>query len=131
MKLFQHRSLTSPKRIAVLSVTDLQTAPEFSNGERLTYRLVNAGHSLAALRFVTNSDEIIQAQVQEWIDGGEVDLIFATDDSFATAGDIPPSVILLKGDDELEEFTTFFRDSTLGYVEIVDLALARSFLRAA
>jgi len=115
---------SNPLTCAVISISQADTLDSDGNGARLAYRLVNAGHRLAAIRIVGDDDHAICAQVQAWLDGGSVDIVLTVCDAADDDSSELPLVILTSGETKTAQFTSAVHDAELGYVSIINLRSA-------
>ena len=77
-----------PARIAVLTVSDTRGPDDDRSGDTLVARLEEAGHVLAARAIVRDDRADIAAQLSEWCDGDEVDVVISTGGTGLTGRDV-------------------------------------------
>jgi len=115
--------------LAILSISEDGTSDIQDHAHSLSNRVLGEGHRLAAVKTVANQDDLIRAQVQQWIDSGEVDAILSIDRSIFSPGEIPPSIILGEDHQHGPTYSLVLNDGEYGFVGIVDIRAARARFR--
>jgi len=82
-----------PVRIAVLVVSDTRTFDDDTSGALLAERVVAAGHELAMRKIVRDEIPLVRAQVKEWIDAPDIDVVISSGGTGLTGRDITPEAI--------------------------------------
>ena len=93
-----------PVNIAVLTVSDSRTAENDSSGDTLAERVGDAGHKVAARRIVPDDKDKLVAQLNEWIDDPEIDVIISTGGTGVTGRDVTPEAFHAVYDKEIVGF---------------------------
>lgn len=110
-----------PLRIAVLTVSDTRDEDGDKSGKLLVERLTAAGHDLAGKVIVRDEIEAIRAQVREWVDSPDVDLIIATGGTGFAPRDVTPEAVKPLFRREMDGFSTLFHQASLGTVGVSTL----------
>lgn len=110
-----------PLRIAVLTISDTRTEETDSSGALLADRLQAAGHELAAKAIVPDDVEAIRAQVKNWTDDDDVDLIISTGGTGFTPRDVTPEAVKPLFRREMDGFSVVFHHASLGTVGVSTL----------
>ncbi len=110
-----------PLRIAVLTVSDTRDEDSDKSGKLLVERLTAAGHDLAGKVIVRDEIEAIRAQVREWVDSPDVDLIIATGGTGFAPRDVTPEAVKPLFRREMDGFSTLFHQASLGTVGVSTL----------
>ena len=97
-----------PVRIAVLTVSDTRTPATDTSGDTLTQRLTEAGHVLAARGIVQDDRAVIAAQLRNWCDRADVDVILTTGGTGLTGRDVTVEAHRDVYEKEIEAFGTVF-----------------------
>jgi molybdenum cofactor biosynthesis protein B len=97
-----------PLRIAILTVSDTRSLAEDRSGGTLVDRLEAAGHILADRMIVRDERDAIRAQLQEWIDTSEVDVIISTGGTGLTGRDVTVEAHRDVYEKEIDAFGTVF-----------------------
>ena len=82
-----------PVRIAVLTVSDTRDASNDTSGDVLADRITGAGHHLADRAILRDDVDAIRAQVQAWVDRGDVEVIITTGGTGLTGRDVTPQAL--------------------------------------
>ncbi len=98
-----------PVNIAVMTVSDTRTEADDDSGQTLIERLTEAGHRMAARAIVPDDQDAIIAQLREWIDDPEIDVVIATGGTGITGRDVTPEAFHAVYDKEIEGFGELFR----------------------
>lgn len=98
-----------PLKIAVLTVSDTRSLDTDTSGQILVDRLENAGHVLAARTIVRDEKADLRAQLQDWIDNKDIQVIISTGGTGLTGRDITPEVFHGLYEKEIEGFGEMFR----------------------
>ena len=97
-----------PVRIAVLTVSDTRDEESDTSGDILAGRVQAAGHDLAGRAIVADDVSAIRAQVNAWIDAGQVDVVITTGGTGLTGRDVTPEALEPLFDKRLEGFSVAF-----------------------
>jgi len=97
-----------PVRIAVLTVSDTRTPATDASGDTLVQRLTEAGHLLAARGIVQDDRAMIAAQLRNWCDRTDVDVILTTGGTGLTGRDVTVEAHRDVYEKEIEAFGTVF-----------------------
>ena len=97
-----------PVRIAILTVSDTRSLEEDRSGQTLVDRLEAAGHVLADRMIVRDERDAIRAQLQEWIDSAEVDVVISTGGTGLTGRDVTVEAHRDVYEKEIDAFGTVF-----------------------
>lgn len=97
-----------PVRIAILTVSDTRTPETDTSGEALKDRLEAAGHILADRALLKDDKAAIRAQVERWIDDGEVDVVITTGGTGLTGRDVTVEAVKPLFEKEIEGFSVIF-----------------------
>jgi molybdenum cofactor biosynthesis protein B len=98
----------TPVNIAVMTVSDTRTPETDTSGDILAERLTTAGHQLAARCIVSDDKEKIAAQVQNWIDDSQIDVVISTGGTGLTGRDTTPEAITPLFEKTIEGFSVIF-----------------------
>ncbi|MHA1108549.1 MAG: molybdenum cofactor synthesis domain-containing protein, partial [Alphaproteobacteria bacterium] len=98
-----------PVRIAILTVSDSRNEETDKSGATLVERLTKAGHILAAKIIVKDEQDLISAQLREWINDSEVDVVIATGGTGVTGRDVTTEAFLDVYEKEIPGFGELFR----------------------
>ena len=97
-----------PLRIAILTVSDTRSLAEDRSGRTLVDRLEAAGHILADRKIVRDEREAIRAQLQDWIDTPEVEVVISTGGTGLTGRDVTVEAHRDVYEKEIDAFGTVF-----------------------
>ena len=97
-----------PVRIAVLTVSDTRTPETDKSGTVLAERIAEAGHSLSDRRIVKDDIRAIRAQVRQWLERGDIDVVISTGGTGLTGRDVTVEAMRGLFDKEIEGFGTVF-----------------------
>lgn len=111
-----------PVRIAVLVVSDTRTLKDDTSGALLAERVVAAGHELAAREIVRDDIPVVRAQVKEWIDADDVDVVISSGGTGLTGRDITPEAITPLFEKTIEGFSHVFHMVSFQSVGLSTLA---------
>lgn len=98
-----------PLNIAILTVSDTRTLENDTSGQILVDRLCDGGHILAARAIVRDEKDKLSAQLTEWINDENIQVIISTGGTGLTGRDITPEVFHSLYDKEIEGFGEMFR----------------------
>ncbi len=98
-----------PVNIAVLTVSDTRTETDDRSGQTLVERLEAAGHKLAARAIVRDDVAAIVAQLRQWIDDPEIDVVITTGGTGVTGRDVTPEAFAEVCEKEIPGFGELFR----------------------
>ena len=105
-----------PLRIAVLTVSDTRDDQSDKSGALLADRLETAGHELAARAIVKDDVDAIRAQIRDWTDDPEVDLIISTGGTGFAPRDVTPEAVKPLFRREMDGFSVLFHQASYGTV---------------
>ena len=110
-------SLTfKPVTVAVLTVSDSRTRETDSSGDILQARIEGAGHKVLGREIVRDTIEGVRAQMQSWMDDGQIDVIISTGGTGLTGRDITVEAVTPLFDKVIDGFGEMFR--VLSYEDI-------------
>jgi molybdenum cofactor biosynthesis protein B len=98
-----------PLKIAVLTVSDSRTAADDRSGDLLVERLKGAGHELAGRALVPDDIDRIVAQLRQWIEDPDVEVVITTGGTGVTGRDVTPEALDHVVDKPLPGFGELFR----------------------
>jgi molybdenum cofactor biosynthesis protein B len=98
-----------PLKIAVLTVSDSRTAADDRSGDLLVERLKGAGHELAGRALVPDDIDRIVAQLRQWIEDPDVEVVITTGGTGVTGRDVTPEALEHVVDKPLPGFGELFR----------------------
>jgi molybdenum cofactor biosynthesis protein B len=116
-----------PLSIAVLTVSDTRNEQTDTSGGLLAQRLQAAGHRLAGKTIVRDEVGAIQAQVLDWIDDPEVDVILTTGGTGFAPRDVTPEAVRPLLSRVMDGFSVVFHQAsqtTVGVSTLQSRALA-------
>lgn len=116
-----------PVRVAILTISDTRDEESDTSGAVLAERVETAGHELAGRGLVRDDVAAIRAQVQTWVDSGQIDAIVTTGGTGLTGRDITPEALEPLFDKRIEGFSTIFHMvsyQTVGLSTLQSRALA-------
>jgi molybdenum cofactor biosynthesis protein B len=98
-----------PVNIAVMTVSDTRSAANDTSGDTLAGRVVEAGHKLIARAIVQDDAALIEAQLNQWVDDKNVDVIITTGGTGITGRDVTPEAFGRVLEKTIEGFGELFR----------------------
>src|SRR6201996_7047409 len=98
-----------PVNIAVLTVSDTRTAENDTSGDTLAERITDAGHKVAARTILPDDKDKLVAQLTEWIDDPEIDVVISTGGTGVTGRDVTPEAFHAVYEKEIPGFGEIFR----------------------
>jgi molybdenum cofactor biosynthesis protein B len=98
-----------PVRIAVMTVSDTRTRENDTSGDTLAARITDAGHELADRVIVKDDIPTIRAQLQQWIDDAEIDVIVTTGGTGLTGRDVTVEAMKPLFEKEIDGFAAVFQ----------------------
>ena len=110
-----------PVNVAVLTVSDTRTAKTDSSGDILQTRLEAAGHKLAGRAIVRDTVEGVRAQLQDWIESGNVDVVITTGGTGLTGRDITVEAVMPLFDKIIDGFSVIFHQESFKTVGLSTL----------
>ncbi|MBF9045051.1 molybdenum cofactor biosynthesis protein B [Rhodobacterales bacterium HKCCE4037] len=97
-----------PVRIAILTVSDTRDMADDTSGQTLVDRLEGAGHILADRMIVRDERDAIRAQLAEWVERDDVDVVISTGGTGLTGRDVTVEAHRDVYEKEIEAFGTVF-----------------------
>lgn len=98
-----------PLNIAIMTVSDSRTLDTDASGQTLLDRVTAAGHAATDRAIVTDDLDAIVAQLNDWIDREDVDVILTTGGTGVTGRDVTPEAVHAVGDKRIPGFGELFR----------------------
>ncbi len=98
-----------PINIALLTVSDTRTRKEDTSGDILAGRIEQKGHILVYRNLLRDDRSILVAQLHQWIDDEQVDVIITTGGTGLTGRDITPEALNAVKDKDIPGFGELFR----------------------
>jgi molybdenum cofactor biosynthesis protein B len=98
-----------PLNIAVLTVSDSRTMETDTSGAVLQERAEEAGHKVVARKIVADEFDILVAQLQDWVDHQEIEVILTTGGTGVTGRDVTPEAVESVGEKHIPGFGELFR----------------------
>ncbi len=97
-----------PVRIAILTVSDTRDLTQDRSGDTLVQRLEAAGHVLAARMILKDDRETIAAQLRDWIEDSQIDVVISTGGTGLTGRDVTVEAHRDVYEKEIDAFGTVF-----------------------
>jgi molybdenum cofactor biosynthesis protein B len=97
-----------PIRIAVLTVSDTRSLSEDRSGDTLVARIEGAGHVLADRKIVQDERDLIAAQLRDWCDQPDIDVVISTGGTGLTGRDVTVEAHRDVYEKEIDAFGTVF-----------------------
>ncbi|SDN54383.1 molybdenum cofactor biosynthesis protein B [Lutimaribacter pacificus] len=97
-----------PVRIAVLTVSDTRGIADDRSGDTLVQRIEGAGHILADRMLVRDERDAIAAQLREWVENPDVDVVISTGGTGLTGRDVTVEAHRDVYEKEIDAFGTVF-----------------------
>ncbi len=98
-----------PINIALLTVSDTRSREEDSSGDILADRVEEKGHQLIDRNLLKDDKSRIIAQLHQWIDDLDVDVIITTGGTGLTGRDLMPEALEAVKDKDIPGFGELFR----------------------
>lgn len=98
-----------PINIALLTVSDTRSPKEDTSGDILAERIKQKGHILLYRNLLRDQKSILVAQLHQWIDDEQVDVIITTGGTGLTGRDITPEALDAVKDKDIPGFGELFR----------------------
>ncbi|MEO9600629.1 molybdenum cofactor biosynthesis protein B [Parasphingorhabdus sp.] len=98
-----------PINIALLTVSDTRTAKEDTSGDILAERIRTKGHKLFHRNLLRDDKSVLVAQLNQWIDDEQVDVVITTGGTGLTGRDITPEALDAVKDKDIPGFGELFR----------------------
>ena len=95
--------------IALLTVSDTRSLKEDTSGDILAERIKSKGHALIYRMLIRDEKLKVIAQLHQWIDDEEVDVIITTGGTGLTGRDITPEALDAVKDKDIPGFGELFR----------------------
>ena len=99
-----------PVNIAILTVSDTRDEAQDRSGDTLADLVTSAGHRVATRKIVRDEQEMILAQLKEWIADPEIDVVISTGGTGVTGRDVTPEAFHSVYEKEIAGFGELFRD---------------------
>ncbi|MCM2561564.1 molybdenum cofactor biosynthesis protein B [Lutimaribacter sp. EGI FJ00015] len=97
-----------PVRIAVLTVSDTRGIEDDRSGDTLVQRIEEAGHILADRMLVRDERDAIAAQLREWVEDANVDVVISSGGTGLTGRDVTVEAHRDVYEKEIDAFGTVF-----------------------
>lgn len=97
-----------PLKIAVLTVSDTRTLETDTSGQTLEDRLKDAGHMLADRKLLIDDKEAVNAQLRQWTEDKDVEVVITTGGTGLTGRDITVEAARPLFDKEIDGFSFLF-----------------------
>ncbi len=97
-----------PIRFAVLTVSDTRSLQEDRSGDTLVARIEGAGHIVADRKIVQDERDQIAAQLREWCDQPDIDVVISTGGTGLTGRDVTVEAHRDVYEKEIDAFGTVF-----------------------
>lgn len=110
-----------PLKIAVLTVSDTRTYETDTSGGLLASRLLEAGHELAARAIVKDDVDAIRAQVRQWVEDPEVEIVLSTGGTGFTPRDVTPEAVMPLLRRVMDGFSVVFHQASMGTIGVSTL----------
>ena len=98
-----------PLNIAILTVSDTRTLETDKSGTTLQDRAESAGHRVVRRAIHTDDIDGLIAQLNDWIDHEDVDVILTTGGTGVTGRDVTPEAVEAVGEKHIPGFGELFR----------------------
>jgi molybdenum cofactor biosynthesis protein B len=98
-----------PINIALLTVSDTRTLKDDTSGDILAERIKQKGHMLFYRALLRDDKSALIAQLHQWIDDEQVDVIITTGGTGLTGRDITPEALDAVKDKDIPGFGELFR----------------------
>jgi molybdenum cofactor biosynthesis protein B len=98
-----------PVNIAILTVSDTRDASQDRSGDTLADLVTSAGHRVAARNIVRDEQQMIVAQLKEWITDPDIDVVISTGGTGVTGRDVTPEAFHSVYEKEIAGFGELFR----------------------
>lgn len=105
-----------PVNIAVMTVSDTRTFANDKSGDTLAGRIVDAGHVLKDRKIIKDDIGLIEAQLRQWINDAEIDVVITTGGTGLTGRDVTPEAFANVCEKTIPGFGELFR--WLSYAKI-------------
>ncbi|HEY8603109.1 molybdenum cofactor biosynthesis protein B [Tsuneonella suprasediminis] len=99
----------TPVNIALLTVSDSRTLADDTSGDILAQRIIDSGHHLIARKIERDDADRIVAQLNNWIDHADVDVIVTTGGTGLTGRDVTPEALDRVKEKDIPGFGELFR----------------------
>ena len=98
-----------PVNTAILTVSDTRDASQDRSGDTLADLVTSAGHRVATRKIVRDEQEMIVAQLKEWIADPDIDVVISTGGTGVTGRDVTPEAFYSVYEKEIAGFGELFR----------------------
>ena len=105
-----------PVRIAVMTVSDTRTKADDVSGDTLAKRIEESGHVLAARTIVRDDQQQIAAQLRQWIEDREIDVVISTGGTGLTGRDVTVEAFRSVFEKEIDGFSVLFHQLSFGKI---------------
>jgi len=96
-------------RIALLTVSDTRTLKTDTSGDLLESRIIQAGHTVAERKLLTDDLAGLIEQLQKWCQAADVDVIITTGGTGVTGRDATPEALAAVSEKDIPGFGELFR----------------------
>ena len=96
----------------MLTVSDSRTRETDSSGDILQARIEGAGHKVLGREIVRDTIEGVRAQMQSWMDDGQIDVIISTGGTGLTGRDITVEAVTPLFDKVIDGFSVVFHQES-------------------
>lgn len=115
MPIDESRSF-KPINISLLTVSDTRSRKEDTSGDILAERIERKGHQLVYRNLLRDDKSALVAQLHQWIDDEQVDVIITTGGTGLTGRDITPESLNAVKDKDIPGFGELFRYLSLAKI---------------
>jgi molybdenum cofactor biosynthesis protein B len=98
-----------PVNIAIMTVSDSRTLTDDKSGNTLVARLEADGHVLVDRKIVKDVVSSIVAQLKEWVDDPEIEVVISTGGTGLTGRDVTPEAFSKVWEKDIPGFGELFR----------------------
>ncbi len=98
-----------PLRLAILTVSDSRTMETDTSGGTLQKLAEQAGHTVAERCILPDVQAQLEAQLTEWIERSDVEVVLCTGGTGVTGRDITPEAVHAVGEKHIPGFGELFR----------------------
>jgi len=98
-----------PVNIAIITVSDTRDATNDTSGDALAARIGQSGHRLKNRAIIRDDATLIAAQLTDWIENPDIDVIITTGGTGVTGRDVTPEAFSRVLEKTIEGFGELFR----------------------